>query len=69
MTVHFDDRGSGIGDSHGLAHYANGAAAVDASSDPSVREQLRSLRGHGFLASGGRGGTVTSQVFQVTRHP
>ena len=69
LTVHFDDHGSGIGDSHGLAHYANGAAAVDASSDPSVREQLRSLRENGFLADGGRSGAVTSQVFQVTRPP
>ena len=68
VTVHFDDRGSGIGDSHSLTHYANGAAAVDASRDPSVREQLQSLRDHGFLAAGGRGATVTSQVFQVTRH-
>jgi hypothetical protein len=69
VTVHFDDRGGDMGDCHGLAHYANGAAAVDASRDPSVREQLRSLRDNGFLGAGGRGGTVTSQVFQVTRHP
>lgn len=69
VTVHFDDRGSSVADSHALTHYARGAAAVDASCDPSVREQLRSLRDHGFLGVGGPGGSVTSQVFQVTRSP
>ena len=45
-------------------HYVRGAAAAEASTDPSVREQLASLRAHGFL--GGRA-TATSQVLQITR--
>ena len=67
VTVRFDDPGTGIADSHGLAHYVRGAAAVDASDDPSIREQLRSLRHHGFLAVTGGPVAVTSQVFRITR--
>ncbi|GAB3790665.1 hypothetical protein [Nocardioides ungokensis] len=70
VTVHFDDPGTGIGDSHSLTHYTHGAAAVDASDDPSLVEQLHSLRHHGFLAGPGAADvTVTSQVFQITRAP
>jgi len=70
VTVHFDDPGTGIGDSHSLTHYTHGAAAVDASDDPSLVEQLHSLHHHGFLAGPGAAGvTVTSQVFQITRAP
>ena len=50
VTVHFDDPGTGIGDSHSLTHYTHGAAAVDASSNPSLVEQLHSLQQHGYLA-------------------
>jgi hypothetical protein len=49
---------------HDLRHYVHGAAAVDASADPSVRDQLDRLRADGFL---GLPGTATSQVFQITR--
>ena len=48
----------------------NGAAAVDASADPAVVEQLDSLRRAGFLAGDGpTTATVSSQVFQVVRAP
>ena len=67
VTVHFDDRGTGIGDSHALTHYVAGAAAVDASPDPSLREQLRSLRAHGYLAGDDPAPEVTSQVFRISR--
>ncbi|MBB6627693.1 hypothetical protein H5V45_10210 [Nocardioides sp. KIGAM211] len=67
VTVHFDDQGSSIGDSHGLDHYANGAAAVDASTDPSIVEQLQSLQDNGYLGAGD--GSVSSQVFEITRGP
>jgi pimeloyl-ACP methyl ester carboxylesterase len=67
VTVHFDDRGSDIGDSHSLDHYTNGAAAVDASADQSLVEQLDSLHAHGYLGTGGQ--DVSSQVFQITRQP
>lgn len=64
VTVRFDDHETSIAGNHDIQHYIRGAVAVDASTDPSVREQLDSLRGHGFLGSGG---TATSQIFQVTR--
>lgn len=73
VTVRFDDPGSGIVDNHSYAHYLAGAAAVDAATDPSVAEQLHSLRAHGFLAdtdgAGGAGASVTSQVYRITRSP
>jgi hypothetical protein len=64
VTVQFDDHETSIAANHAVAHYVHGAAAADASTDPSVREQLASLRCHGFLGSGAR---ATSQVLQVTR--
>jgi hypothetical protein len=64
VTVQFDDHGASLAGNHDLDHYVHGAAAADASGDPSVQAALGSLRGHGFLGSGG---TASSQVFQVTR--
>jgi hypothetical protein len=64
VTVRFDDHEASIAGNHDLRHYVRGAAAVDASADPSIREELSSLRAHGFLGSGG---TASSQVFQITR--
>jgi pimeloyl-ACP methyl ester carboxylesterase len=49
---------------HGYGHYVAGAAAVDASTDPAVVEQVAVLRDRGFL---GAAGAATSQVFQVVR--
>jgi hypothetical protein len=70
VTVHFGDgagaSGGGIVDQHDFDHYVAGAAAVDASTDPSVVESLQSLHDQGFLGSG-QG--VTSQTFQITRAP
>jgi hypothetical protein len=64
VTVQFDDHETSITGNHGVGHYVRGAQAVDASTDPSVVEQVRSLRDQGFLGSGA---TATSQVFQITR--
>lgn len=64
VTVRFDDHETSIPANHTVRHYVHGAAAVEASTDPSIREQLASLRTHGFL--GGRA-TATSQVLQITR--
>jgi hypothetical protein len=64
VTVQFDDHETSIAGNHDLAHYVRGATAVDASTDPSIRAELGSLRAHGFLGSGG---TSSSQVFQITR--
>lgn len=64
VTVTFDDHETSLVGNHDLRHYVHGAAAVDASCDPSIREQLESLRRSGFLGSDA---TATSQVLQVTR--
>jgi hypothetical protein len=64
VTVQFDDHETSIAGNHDLGHYVDGAAAADASGDPSIREQIASLRRDGFL---GAGGTSSSQVLQVTR--
>ena len=66
-TVVIDaDPGPGIEAHHDHDVYIAGGAAVDASTDPSVVSSVESLHEHGFL---GTGGQVTSQVFQITRHP
>jgi len=64
VTVTFDDHQASPIGNHDLGHYVAGAAAIDASPDPSIHEQLDSLRRHGFLGSSA---TATSQVLQVTR--
>jgi hypothetical protein len=64
VTVTFDDHETSVAGNHDLGHYVDGAAAVDASCDPSIREQLGSLRRSGFLGSDA---TASSQVLQVTR--
>jgi hypothetical protein len=64
VTVRFDDHETSIAGNHDMSHYVRGAAAVDASADPSVREQVASLHAQGFLGSTG---SATSQVFQITR--
>jgi hypothetical protein len=70
-TVTFSDGPLGdVDHNHGYPAYLDGAAATDASDDPSVREQLQSLRDHGFLVGDGGGApTVSTQVFQVVRAP
>jgi hypothetical protein len=67
VTVQFDDPAKTLVGAHALRHYVHGAAAVDASSDPSVREQLASLRTHGFLRRPGTSGSASSEVFQIVR--
>jgi hypothetical protein len=64
VTVQFDDHETSIAGNHLLHHYVRGAAEADASTDPSIREQVRSLREHGFLGSRA---TATSRVYQITR--
>jgi hypothetical protein len=64
VTVQFDDHETSIASNHDLRHYVRGAAAADVSADPSIREQLDSLRTHGFLDPSA---TATSQILQVTR--
>jgi pimeloyl-ACP methyl ester carboxylesterase len=64
VTVEFDDHETSMTGNHDLRHYVDGAAAADTSGDPSIREQLDSLRDHGFL---GADATASSQVLQVTR--
>ena len=64
VTVQFDDHSTSVAAGHDLHHYVEGAAAADASDDPSIREQLASLRSQGYLGSAA---SATSQVLQVTR--
>ena len=59
-------RGGGVVGHHSYAVYDQGAGLADTSTDPSVTEAVQSLHDHGYLGSGG---TVTSQVFQITRAP
>ena len=65
-TVTFEDGGRPeVEAEHGYGHYIDGAAAVDASADPSLTAEVAGLHDRGFL---GDTGHVTSQLFQVTRH-
>jgi hypothetical protein len=64
VTVRFDDHEASLLGNHRMVHYVRGGAAVDASPDPSVREQVASLRRLGFFRERA---TATSQVFQITR--
>jgi hypothetical protein len=66
-TVTFDAHpGAGVTAHHSYDAYEQGAGLTDASRDPSVVAAVQSLHDHGYL---GAGGTVTSQVFQITRAP
>ncbi|MFT3873357.1 MAG: hypothetical protein QM714_12065 [Nocardioides sp.] len=68
VTVEFTDPDpAGAAGTHDLHHYVRGAAAVDASTDPALTDQLDSLRAAGFLAGGAA--ETRSQVFQITRSP
>jgi hypothetical protein len=62
VTVRFETSVEGVVDNHSFTHYAEGAAAVDASADPTIRASLASL--DGFFAPGQ---DVSSQMFQITR--
>jgi hypothetical protein len=66
-TVVFDAHpADGVVAHHSYDAYEQGAGLVDASRDPSVVSAVQSLHVHGYL---GAGGSVTSQVFQITRAP
>ncbi len=64
-TVRFDEGSSDIGDNHDLEHYAHGAAAADASTNGSIRDQIRQMQHDGYLG----GGTTVENVstYQITR--
>jgi len=68
VTIRFDDHETSVGGNHGLGHYVAGAGAVEASDDPSIRDQLDNLETQGFIGSA-EGQEVTSQVFRITRVP
>jgi len=63
-TVRFDGGGRDVVPNHGLDRYADGAAAADASTHGSIRDQLDRMRGDGYLR-GGSSGPV--QTWVVTR--
>jgi pimeloyl-ACP methyl ester carboxylesterase len=62
-TVTIDRGGARLGDRHSLDAYLQGAADIDASSDPSIRAFLRGAEQ--FL----EGTIITTHVFQVGRLP
>jgi hypothetical protein len=67
-TVTFEDTFEpSVEGTHGYEHYSAGAAAVDASDDPSITDHLAGLRDRGFLDGARPTAEVTSQVFQIVR--
>ena len=63
-TVKFDEGSSDIGDNHAIRHYANGAAAADASTNGSIQDQIRQMQEDGYLGTG----TVEDvSTYQITR--
>jgi hypothetical protein len=63
-TVTFDGGSTEIGENHAIRHYVDGAAAADASTNGSIREQLRQMQHDGYLGSG----TVEAvSTYQITR--
>lgn len=63
-TVKFDEGSSDVGDNHDILHYANGAAAADASTNGSIQDQIRRMQEDGYLGSG----TVEDvSTYQITR--
>lgn len=66
VTVRFDSAASGLLERHSFPAYAAGAALVDASTHPSVTDQVASMEAAGFLRAP-EGTVVTSQIFQVVR--
>ncbi|WP_345524861.1 hypothetical protein [Nocardioides endophyticus] len=67
-TVTFDDGGRPeVEAKHAYGHYIDGAAAVDASADPSLTREVAGLHDRGFLEDGRTATEVTSQFFQIVR--
>lgn len=63
-TVRFDGATGDIARNHGLDAYTQGAAAVDASTDPSLTESLEQLREDGFL---GNPGPTSTSTYTISR--
>lgn len=63
-TVRFDDGGHDVVDNHALDHYISGAAAADASTNGSIRDQVQRMRDDGFLGNGTVEGVAT---YRITR--
>ncbi|KRE96198.1 hypothetical protein ASG76_03950 [Nocardioides sp. Soil774] len=63
-TVKFDEGSSDVGDNHAIRHYANGAAAADASTNGSIQDQVRQMQQDGYLGHGTVEGVST---YQITR--
>lgn len=64
ITVKFDQGTSDVGANHGIDRYVEGAKAADASSNGSIRDELRQMQEDGYLG----GDSVTDlQTYQITR--
>ena len=58
----FDEGSSDIAVNHGINHFANGAAAADASTNGSIQDQVGRMHDDGYVASGTSGPIQSSQV-------
>ncbi|MDT9593438.1 lipase family protein [Nocardioides zeae] len=68
VTVRFDAGGGSLAEAHALERYAAGAAAVDASGDPTLRQRLESLGpGSEGGSDGGPGEEVARRAYRITR--
>jgi hypothetical protein len=65
VTVTLDEHTRSLSENHSITAYADGAARIDRSDDPSLVGALRSMRAAGFLC--GETEDVTVQAFQITR--
>jgi hypothetical protein len=63
-TVKFDEGSSDIADNHSIDHYANGAAAADASTNGSIQDEITRMHDDGYLGSGTSGPV---QTYVITR--
>ncbi|MDF9717361.1 hypothetical protein INN71_13500 [Nocardioides sp. ChNu-153] len=64
LTVTFEGGGDGMVEGHSLDTYARGAAAMDGSDDPAVRQRLEGLRASGAIDGDG---PVEVSTFRITR--
>ncbi len=61
-TVSFDAGSHDVVDNHAIDRYVSGAAAADASTNGSIRDQLERMRDDGFLGGGTVAGVSTYRI-------
>ena len=63
-TVKFDQGTRDVGGNHGIDRYIAGASAADASTNGSIRDQIRAMQEEGYL---GDGSVASVSTYQITR--